>query len=1267
MIDSGLHKEVQQDFNFIDKSPLGYSLSDTINFSGVDARPTGKGGYVFASGIPHPHNLPSPIDVTKLRNTNVFTVNFSQDITLTGSQDQPIPISSPIDFTLDVDGYEPPVGDDQLVFSGGFQSSVFGEQAGLYNYHAFAYPVAIPSKVSFGTASLKVMREYLHPSGFNALTIDYPAIRNRNRNIGAIGIAATPAYGKPYVFNLLQFVRAFGFNTTKYGSAFWWGGVKTVYQRGWLSTATGGIKLTNTTANQGVSVTGINHSFVPAPIVSPHIIYPDGIYSTAFGGIKIIPTPLLKTYGYDQSLHGNTTVWFHTRSLSDSGTLAGIDSYQSGYPSVFDPTREIQARSIIESAIFGDIRARNSYRFVDIPAIDDGSFSDYTAVTNQNRRLDPKGFEPLLFGGNSITNKTPSLWFKGIEPPLASLPSIGAFIRYVAPSGFDRLLLGQPDVIKTPEFKIQGFYATSITPPVIYNYTRYLQPKGFDTAAIGSHRAWFRYRYIKPNGFEWSLVNKPTLTHGVREVISSGFMQDAYGRQAWVSHGTRKVEPRSIFKEFSSNHMLGGHRTLYASSFIATEFGTRIIPESTSIYTQGFIAGVTGLAQTEFKTRYVEPAGYHIIGQSFLDRWGKPDVYNQVQHISLYHQGDSGLVPPRWSDWQSIENRNKVVGVIGFSTIRFGYSQIDNNAAPLLTLGIAPPSAGRDDISMISHAIRFISYDGIEPPLISTWGVVYNAARVAYPDSSIHTGYGQPAVVNTRREYRNIGMIDSLEAGVPMVSFRIRTIDIEPRYSIEPPQINLPTIDLWTKYVDLVGYQTGKYGFPYLDIKFNIIYPKYNHTDKFGHTELRNLTPELFINGHDSSEFGRASLRTQWRNVDVSGYVATLIGLMRISDTKQSVFIRGWLDSAVGQQPEVIKNKTNPYVTQTIWLTNEAGNNKGDGFGFKIDDYGIPRLHQNILMPKSIGQDSKFGNAFLWSSTIKITEGYAYDGVSNNATVINVNKRISVQGIDNTVNVSGMVRLSPNYIVTGNSEPTGYGSSRVGRPKLEFFHRGIYAYSTGVLSKFGMPALDLSIKYLQVAPIRPYSMGFPEIPNFIKDVIVDTGIESTIDFGKTVVKRPPYTGPQGINVRGFVSSYIPRQYVQNFNRSVGAKGSDSLQMGRKKEGDRPFMWQGLRVGPHIPLIIGGDDFVSFGDTTIQLKVRQLTLDGFDSFVSDYDFTNFDKRMRVTGTTTSYVDDVSSNASGFDSLMLGDVGIKLGQHFIRPDGNSDQFRKGGYHA
>lgn len=72
--------------------------------------------------------------------------------------------------------------------------------------------------------------------------------------------------------------------------------------------------------------------------------------------------------------------------------------------------------------------------------------------------------------------------------------------------------------------------------------------------------------------------------------------------------------------------------------------------------------------------------------------------------------------------------------------------------------------------------------------------------------------------------------------------------------------------------------------------------------------------------------------------------------------------------------------------------------------------------------------------------------------------------------------------------------------------------------------------------------------------------------------------------------------------------------------------------------------------------------------GFNAFRSQYDLEFFRERMTVKNADKQLPITVTVSAVGIESLSnVGYQEIKLGQHYIRPDGNSDQFRKGGYHA
>ena len=118
-------------------------------------------------------------------------------------------------------------------------------------------------------------------------------------------------------------------------------------------------------------------------------------------------------------------------------------------------------------------------------------------------------------------------------------------------------------------------------------------------------------------------------------------------------------------------------------------------------------------------------------------------------------------------------------------------------------------------------------------------------------------------------------------------------------------------------------------------------------------------------------------------------------------------------------------------------------------------------------------------------------------------------------------------------------------------------------------------------------------------------------------------------------------------------------------MGSSRKTEYEYMPQSLHVGPRMPTIPEGFNAEVFGKHWISLRVRDIQMDGFDAFSMDYDYTAFAKRMRVTRK------DVPKQHSrlfvaGIEATLFGTTDVKLGARYIRPDGNSDQFRKGVLH-
>lgn len=1159
----------------------------------------------------------------------------------------------------------------------------FADESGVVTKTQYLFPVPNDS-LMFPEPSIRGAVSVINPIGIEeTLVVSEPSIKNKREVIGfeewqswqssEFGYdtsivnfhqTATPdgfessEHGYPLIYNKKQFAEPYGIDSEEFGDLYLQGGVKYLEPYGIYSEEFGEPYLV-----KYLEPIGIDSLVMPAPSVSPRMLYPDGIFQTKIG-VPDIRTPVLLPNGFISSLAGTPTVWFHTRNLAPNGMLA----YESGFAIVADPTQFIQTPSLLTSAIFGDTAIINKSTIIKVKSIDDGRFSDYATLTNKDRYYAPMSIDSLVIGAVSITNKTPSLFVDAIEPFDTGTPAIGHAIRFLQPSGFDHLLLGNAVLTTTPEIKPIGEQSSEFGDTTIWYKNRAIDliQKGIDSFKTGEITVWYGQRLIVPDSWQSSDYGEATLTHQLRELIAQGYKADDYG-EAWVSFGTRRLEPVGIYKDFPSNHMVGGTQNIKPAGYEATLWGERIIPISQSLQPLGF-TGVWGNATVDLLTKYIAPVGYISVGQQPQDRWGDSKLYNKLQYIVQEYDVNGGLVPPKWSDYLLIANRNIQMNVTGFASQRFGYSQIDNNATPLLPAGIEPPVI---TIGMVSHKNRTISSDAIEPPLLSTWGVVYNSARVIAPSGYDAAMYGNDStVINTRREYRNIGRIDSLETGVPMIAYRIRTIDIEPRYSIAPPQIELPTIDLYTKYLTLRGYETAKYGYPSLSIHFNIIGPSWRHRDNFGYgTVVRNRTPALLVGSFDSSEFGNTAIRTQWRFVKAQGDTATLFGGALISDTKQYIKPLSWLDSIASQKHTVTKTGAPPYTTQNIWLQNES-RPEADGDGIEPGYFGEPGLNQNVLY--HYGHDSqKFGDTVVYSNNLLIEIGISTKNIEVGPIVSNRNRYLDVQGIDNEITIGNNLQVTPYYIYPSSFNQEGdyitFGESKAGSPVVTNQHRSIYPQGH-VSSEVGYGTnADLGTRYIIPSTIRGFAMGFPEIPFTLKTInLNDLGLLSE-EHGIAGVDYPPYIGPQTILVQGIEVDSFGDSSVSLLNRQVEAVGHESLTMGMSLDFDEPYMWQGLRVGEFVPMSIGAGDTSVFGDTAIGLRVREIPVEGFVAFRSEYEPARFKDRMKVIGSLTNNPLTQGATAVGIGSEAMGSVGVKLGQHFIKPDGNADQFRKSSYSA
>ncbi len=212
---------------------------------------------------------------------------------------------------------------------------------------------------------------------------------------------------------------------------------------------------------------------------------------------------------------------------------------------------------------------------------------------------------------------------------------------------------------------------------------------------------------------------------------------------------------------------------------------------------------------------------------------------------------------------------------------------------------------------------------------------------------------------------------------------------------------------------------------------------------------------------------------------------------------------------------------------------------------------------------------------------------------------------------------------------------------------------------------FGTHALTNRKQYLGVNGFQMLRMGWHTIPG---DHIIEVEPMSmgSVGPGQPVVSRPPYTGPQYLSPQGFTVKPSDELRVEHFNRTLLARGHDSMALGESWNMDLPYQWQTLHVGAPMPTIPDGFDAAHFGPGTwVSHRVRGLQVEGWDSFACEYDYQQFNKRMRVRLGTPNGGAPRRVSPRGDVHSSVGAPGLRPGTHYIRPDGNADQHRKGAF--
>lgn len=855
----------------------------------------------------------------------------------------------------------------------------------------------------------------------------------------------------------------------------------------------------------------------------------------------------------------------------------------------------------------------------------------------------------------------------------------GGSEQYIFPSGADGLDAGVPQLRLAQQWvRAQGWGSSAVAlGPAVRNHDQYVLHGGSAYLAFGQSLADLWIRYLRPAGALLEGIGAAAATHGVRRVTAAGGGDSLQTPLPWVSRSPRTLEPAAIkAPQVFDTHHVGWTRSIAPLGFDPLEFGSRIIPEGTTLHPSGF-AGEVGQPTIQNWVSYLRPVGFKTNSDDL--RFGYQRVWNLRQYVVQEFDIDDGLNPPGFGRWTGIENRNKEPVPAGWLSERHGYTSIFNRAWAFAPQGIAAPAEpSYYKAGSVTHKQRFFEAGGLDCMAAGRWHVVRNIAVLAGAAGWQSHLAGTPTLENRSRRYRDVGGLDSAAPGTPMVSEAIRQLTFEARYTIEPPAILLPGVRLHTRYVEdaSVGDRAGA-GAPALDIRWTLITPRWSfHPPAWiGEPSLRNVTPELRAFGKNQEETGAPAIRTQWRRLETRESDMTLWGRAIVRDRRHWVEFTGALvppNLMPGPVVTRVGGRPDPQQCMPPSIQREGGQG--------ATAFGSPQL--NVLSSRVDGFDSaRVGVALVTANSIRVEPGISERKFSSPSIWLR-NREVALEDCGIAPNTTtGAADLWPRTIWAVMEAPEQARRSHPpqslhyvdyaanvslkgpGTPQITNRHRPLGPSGVGLLafSGVGQPSLYRNPEWLTPKGTLSLRMGVVSLPS---EQTASTRSYAAMDqYGRASVVRIDPPGPHPIRPPGVASPTPPQPLVDLHIRQRSVAGWDSLDMGRSKPGDEPFMWQGLRIGPHVPNIPTGFDAQQFGQAWVSLRVRESAVPGWDSFVCEYDVRRFHERMRVRSAWDGRPPIRTLGASAVAAAAVGTPGVRIGRHYIRPDGNADQQRKG----
>ena len=933
------------------------------------------------------------------------------------------------------------------------------------------------------------------------------------------------------------------------------------------------------------------------------------------------------------------------------------------------------------SLAFGQVKIVNALQHIQYLTVGDNLRIGTPFLRLQYRPINPTGLSFTLWGRPGIVNRNRVLAVNGANFNLFGTARLQLGTNHIKPGG--------------PSFTLWGV-------TLVQNYRRYVQPVTQAFTLFGRPRVESLRAYIKAGAYDFFTPGKPRISYKEQHAQTTqknestlwGKTLIAYGVRyieqnspqpltrygtAWLSFSPRYIEPRGIFQQFPSYHRIGGSQTVKMEGFDFLRFGTRIIPESQSIRPDGF-STLFGDAEIYNYVQHIKPKGFLTVGEKLDLRWGQQKVFNNTQYILPFHT-DQDKTTGAWAykDYWTEEpleilNRNRTIQTHGRLSTIFGYADLTNKARVIYPVGLASPIEVEPTKTLVADGIRYIKPGSIEAPRMSTWHNIWLGAQAKTMQGPVLTLYGVPYIENTRRIYRFISLGEQTLFGKGMISHAVRGIRIQEDYSIAPPVIPMPEVKLGVRYVEPSSIDSVRYGWPHLAEQFTKIAPRWVRVNRVGEPVIRNVTPQVKAWQFESLEFGLAYIGLYTRHIRPDGMNAQSFGRARISDRKQIVDLRNYgiippTISRLHKIEHIGSGQLLPHVIRPGSIIT---------INFSTDVNRLHKVTQNVIRPESEEPMTMFGDTRIHANSIRVEPGY-WEILMGTPHISNKNRYISPQSSDFLK--IGSPRMSPHTIWAVVDAPEQAIANHI-QPELPLHY--VDQRTQGVGIRLGSPQIAHKNRRLNPPGYLAFGIGKPTIYNVV------TKIEpkgwSSLRFG---VLGP--IGTQHISLRpkdpmtlwgrpnlqrivrhdgilkpaGLALTEIGKSVIDFYHRTIKPVGLHSMAMGTSKQNDKPYLWQGLRVGAHVPTKIGGLDGLRFGTAWISYRVREAVMKGNEfAVVGEYEPGKFNLRMTIRNAKQpEYPRTQQIITKGFVAQQFGSTDAKLKLHFIRPYGNSDNFRKG----